>query len=128
MKKIQPRIPKALADRAKLWSDRFPHRHFLAASLPVTMKQHPARELGHSWRTIEDLAEYGRVTHAEIRDAARTISRWKAFMRRVAGRSNMPEELADSLFALTDRFIRIEVCPYENRVYCVMGRTMRAMA
>ena len=30
-KKIHPRIPKALADRAKLWSDRFPHGHFLNA-------------------------------------------------------------------------------------------------
>ena len=54
-KKIQPRIPNALADRAKLWSDRFPHGHFLAASWPVTKAQYPARELDHSWRTIEDL-------------------------------------------------------------------------
>jgi len=63
-KKIQPRIPNALADRAKLWSDRFPHGHFLAVSWPVTIKQYPARELDHSWRTIEDLAEcYHCVAH-----------------------------------------------------------------
>ena len=120
------RVPRD-EDESSYYSGRFELYHELTSDQDYFEGFNPRREQAIYWQ-IEDLAEYGRVTHAEIRDAARTISRWKAFMRRVADGSNMPEELADSVFALTDRLIRIEVCPYENRVYCVMGRTMRPMA
>ena len=79
-------------------------------------------------KKIDDLAEYASVTAADIRCAAGTIDRWKAFMPVVATGSDMPDDLAESLFALTDRLIKIEICNFENRVYCLLARIERPSA
>ena len=45
------------SELAATWSELFPHGHYLEAYWPVSKAQYPARELDHSWRTIEDIAE-----------------------------------------------------------------------